>query len=48
MKKGCEPGLFTEVVKDLEKKKTITRSGELNFQSTNIHRIPQSFITLAK
>lgn len=39
MKKGCLPKLFTEVVKRLEKEKKISRSGDLNYSSTNIHKV---------
>lgn len=38
MQKGCEPKLFTEVVKELEKNNEIEREGNLNYSSTNIHR----------
>lgn len=38
MLKGCEPKLFTEVVIQLEKDKQITREGDLNYTSSNIHR----------
>jgi len=37
MQKGCEPKLFTEVVKELEKDNKIEREGNLNYRSTNIH-----------
>ena len=33
----CQPKLFTEVVKSLEKDKLIKRVGDLNYQSVNIH-----------
>ncbi|MCX6240119.1 MAG: hypothetical protein NTY07_21695, partial [Bacteroidia bacterium] len=33
----CRPLIFTEVVKELENKGLIKRSGELNYQSVNIH-----------
>jgi three-Cys-motif partner protein len=39
IKQGCEPKLFTEVIKDLERSKQITRSGSLNYSSTSIHKI---------
>ena len=39
MQNGCEPKLFTEVVKRLEKEGKIERSGELNYISTNIHKL---------
>lgn len=48
MLKGCEPILFTEVVKDLENKKKIERKGSLNYSSTNIHKVKQYNIILAK
>ncbi len=38
MRNGCEPKLFTEVVQKLEKDKMIERFGEVNNQSSNIHR----------
>ena len=38
LQQGCEPVLFTEVVKELEKKKKIERYGELNYSSTNISK----------
>lgn len=33
----CQPIIFTEVVKGLEKLRLIKRSGDLNYQSVNIH-----------
>lgn len=42
---GCEPILFTNVVKSLEKANKIQRSGDLNYSSTNIHRIKKYLIT---
>ena len=39
MLKGCEPKLFTEVVKKLEKNNKIERLGDKNYSSTNIHRV---------
>jgi hypothetical protein len=39
MQNGCEPKLFTEVVKRLEKDGKIGRSGDLNYISTNIHKL---------
>jgi len=41
LKKGCLPELFTLVVKRLESEKKITRTGELNYSSTNIHKVKQ-------
>jgi three-Cys-motif partner protein len=38
MRNGCEPKLFTAVVKELEKEKMIERYGEVNDQSSSIHR----------
>lgn len=38
MKNGCEPSLFTEVVKKMEKEKLIERSGTKKYTSTNIHK----------
>jgi hypothetical protein len=38
LKNRCLPELFTMTVKELEKEKLITRSGELNYSSTNIHK----------
>jgi three-Cys-motif partner protein len=36
---GCIPKLFTEVVKDMEKTGSVRRIGQLNYASTNIHKI---------
>jgi len=33
----CQPIIFTEVVKELEKKELIKRTGDLNYQSVNVH-----------
>jgi len=38
MHNGCEPKLFTEVVQKLEKDKLIERFGDVNNQSSNIHK----------
>ncbi len=38
MQNGCDPKLFTEVVRDLEKEKLIERYGDINNQSSNIHK----------
>ncbi|MDR2026768.1 MAG: three-Cys-motif partner protein TcmP [Prevotellaceae bacterium] len=46
LKKGCLPELFTLVVKQLEAEKRITRVGNLNYSSTNIHRVEQYKINL--
>lgn len=39
MNRGCEPKLFTEVVKELEREKKIERLGDKRYSSTNIHRL---------
>ena len=44
--KGCEPILFTNVIKKLEKSGKIHRTGELNYSSSNIHRIKKYYIHL--
>ena len=41
--KGCEPKLFTEVVQQLIDKNSIEIVGKLNKQSTNIHRIRETY-----
>lgn len=46
--KGCEPKLFTEVVKELEKNREIERVGDKNYNSTNIHKAKQYFIKRLK
>ncbi len=38
MHNGCEPRLFTQAVQQLEKEKLIERFGEVNNQSSNIHK----------
>ena len=38
MHNGCEPKLFSEVVQKLEKEKLIERFGDVNNQSSNIHK----------
>ncbi|MFC1731076.1 three-Cys-motif partner protein TcmP [candidate division KSB1 bacterium] len=38
MLNGCEPKLFTEVVQQLEKEKLIERFGDINNQSSNVHK----------
>lgn len=48
MLNGCEPKLFTDVVKELEGKKIIKRKGEVNNSSSKIHKVKRYFITLAK
>jgi len=46
MHKGCEPNIFTEVVKKMEKEEKIERFGELNYSSTRIHNVKQYFIRI--
>ncbi len=46
LRKGCEPILFTNVIKNLEKDGKIYRTGELNYSSTNIHKIKKYLINL--
>ncbi len=43
---GCLPELFTNTVKMLEKNKVIFREGEINNQSTKIHKAPKYNIKL--
>lgn len=43
---GCLPELFTDVAKKLEAEKKISRNGDLNFSSTNIHSVKQYNITV--
>ena len=43
LKQGCEPMLFIEVVKELERTNKIERIGELNYCAANIHRIKKIF-----
>ena len=38
MYNGCEPKLFTEVVRKLEKENMIELFGDINNQSSNIHK----------
>ncbi len=38
MSKGCEPKLFTDIVKELEKAKRIERYGDVNNTSSDIHK----------
>ena len=38
MYNGCEPKLFTEIVRKLEKEKLIERYGDVNNQSSSIHK----------
>lgn len=44
MYNGCEPKLFTEVVQKLEKEKLIDRYGDVNNQSSNIHRAKMYYL----
>lgn len=44
LEQGCEPVLFTEAVKELEQKKKIERDGELNYNSTRIHKVNKYYI----
>lgn len=46
LKQGCEPILFTNVVKELEKNGQIKRSGELNYGSASIHKLKKYNIAL--
>lgn len=48
LKLGCEPLIFTNVVKELEKEERISRSGELNYSSANIHKAKKYYIELVK
>jgi len=43
LKQGCEPILFTNVVKELENAKKISRSGNLSYSSMSIHKIKQPY-----
>ena len=44
MEKGCEPKVFVEVIKELEKENRISFIGKKNYSSTNIHRVKQYMI----
>ena len=44
MRSGCEPKLFTEVVQELEKEKMIERLGDINNQSSDVHRAKTYYI----
>jgi len=46
LKNGCLPELFTAVVKKMESEKLITRIGDLNYSSTNIHKVKQYTINV--
>jgi len=39
LKNGCLPKLFTDVVKKLESEQKIKRDGDLNYSSTDIHKV---------
>jgi len=43
LKFGCQPSLFTEVIKELERNKKITRSGNVNNTSASIHKIKEPY-----
>jgi len=43
MHKGCEPKLFTKVILQLEKENNIIRQGNVNNQSSNIHKIKELY-----
>jgi len=45
---GCEPILFTNTVKELENSGKITRNGDLNHGSSNIHKIKKYSIQIKK
>jgi three-Cys-motif partner protein len=44
----CMPALFTDVVKELETKGLVKRTGDLNYQSVNIHNCKKYFIERLK
>jgi len=48
MQNGCEPSLFTKVIKELESKNVIKRYGDLNYRSTMIHRVKKYNITVCQ
>ncbi|MBN1804832.1 MAG: three-Cys-motif partner protein TcmP [Sedimentisphaerales bacterium] len=45
---GCEPSLFTKLVKKLEENKQIIRLGNINNNSTNVHRAKKYTIKVLK
>jgi three-Cys-motif partner protein len=47
LQKGCLPILFNDVIKDLELIGKIKRLGDLNYASTNIHKIKKYGITMS-
>jgi three-Cys-motif partner protein len=46
LKKGSLPELFTAVVKELEEEKKIIRNGDVNYSSTNIHKVKKYNISV--
>lgn len=44
LQQGCEPNVFTDVVKRLEKRGRVNRTGNLNYGSANIHKIKTYYI----
>lgn len=48
LKKRCLPRIFTEVVKDLYKTRKIILTGDVNYQSSKIHRAPIYHIEVLK
>ncbi|MDR1974700.1 MAG: three-Cys-motif partner protein TcmP [Bacteroidales bacterium] len=46
LKNRCLPELFTQVMKELENEKLISRTGKKNYSSTNIHKIQPYLINL--
>lgn len=46
LQKGCEPILFSNVVKKLEKNGRINRTGDLNYSSTSIHKIKKYYLNV--
>ncbi len=46
LKNGCEPRLFTEVVRKLEKEKHVELFGDVNSQSSNIHKVKRYSIKI--
>lgn len=44
----CQPIIFTEVIKELEKRKLIKRTGDLNYQSGDIHDCKKYIIETLK
>lgn len=48
LQQGCEPTLYTNTVKKLVTSGKITRSGDVNYSSANIHKIKKYFIQVKK